>query len=62
MMHEVMTLYEVSLIYYQKTNSAANKNLASVINKWKDSSKYFYRLVSSYIFSHDDMSYQYDLK
>ena len=57
-----MTLYEVSLIYYQKTNSAANKNLASVINKWKDSSKYFYRLVSSYIFSHDDMSYQYDLK
>ena len=62
MMHEVMTLYEVSLIYYQKTNSAPNRNLASVINKWKDSSKYFYRLVSSYIFSHDDMSYQYDLK
>ena len=62
MMHEVMTLYEVLLIYYLKTNSAANRNLARAINKSKDSSKYFYRLVGSYIFSHDNMSYQYDLK
>ena len=33
MMYGVMTLYTVSLLYYQKaTNSAVNKNLASVIN------------------------------
>ena len=33
MMYGVMTLYKVSLLYYQKTtNSAVNRNLASVIN------------------------------
>ena len=53
-----MTLYEVSLLYYRKTtNSAVNRNLASVINNWNDSSKCFYELVESYIFLHD----QYDL-
>ena len=32
-MYGVMTLYKVSLLYYQKTiNSAVNRNLASVIN------------------------------
>ena len=32
-MYGVMTLYEVSLLNYQKTrNSAVNRNLASVIN------------------------------
>ena len=58
MMYGVITLYEVSLLYYQKTtNSAVNRNLASVINNWNDSSKSFYELVKSYIFLHD----QYDL-
>ena len=33
MMYEVMTLYKVPLLYNQKTtNSAVNRNLASVIN------------------------------
>ena len=33
MMYGVMTLYEMSVLYYQKTaNSAVNRNLASVIN------------------------------
>ena len=51
-------LYEVPLLYYQKTtNRAVNRNLASVINNWNDSSKCFYELVKSYIFLHD----QYDL-
>ena len=32
-MYGVTTLYEVSLLYYQKTtDSAVNRNLASVIN------------------------------
>ena len=57
MMYGVMTLYKVSLLYYQKTNSAVNRNLASVINNWNDSSNCFYELVKSYIFLHD----QYDL-
>ena len=54
MIYGVITLYEVSLLYYQKTtNSAVNRNLASVINNWNDSSKSFYELVKSYIFLHD---------
>ena len=58
MMYGVMTLYEMSLLYYQNiTNSAVNRNLASVINNWNDSSKCFYELVKSYIFLHD----HYDL-
>ena len=58
MMYGVMALYEVSLLYYQKTtNSAGNRNLASVINDWNNSSKSFYELAKSYIFLHD----QYDL-
>ena len=33
MMHEAMTLYEASLLHYQKTtNSAVNRNAASLIN------------------------------
>ena len=57
MMYGYMTLYEVSLLYYQKTtNSAVYGNLASVINNWNDSSKCFYTLVTSYIFLLD----QYD--
>ena len=32
MMNGVMKLCEVSFLYYQKTNSAVNKNPASVIN------------------------------
>ena len=58
MMYGVMALYEVSLLYYQKTaNSAGNRNLASVINDWNNSSKSFYELAKSYIFLYD----QYDL-
>ena len=57
-MYGVMTLYEVSLLCYQKrTNSAVKRNLVSVINNWHDSSACFSDLVKSYIFSHD----QYDL-
>ena len=53
-----MTLYEVSLLYYQNTkNSAVNRNLPSVINKRNDSFERFYVLVKSYTFLHD----QYDL-
>ena len=58
MMYGVMMLYEAPLLYYQKTaNRAVNRNLASVINNWNDSSKCFYELVESHIFLHD----QYDL-
>ena len=58
MMYGVMALYEVSLLYYQKTaNSAGNRNIASVINDWNNSSKSFYELAKSYIFLYD----QYDL-
>ena len=58
MMHGAMTLSEVLLLYYQKTrNSAMNRNLASAINNWNDSSRYFYELIKSYIFLHS----QYDL-
>ena len=40
MMYEVTTLYEVSNLYYQMTaKTAVNKNLASVINNWNNSSK-----------------------
>ena len=54
----VMTIYDVSLLYYQKTaNSVVNRNLASLINNWNDSSKCFYEPVKSHIFLHD----QYDL-
>ena len=57
-MTPVMTLYEMSLLCYQKTtNRAGNGNLAGVINFWNDSSKSFFELVKSYIFLHD----QYDL-
>ena len=65
MMHVVMTLYEVSLLCYQKiTNSTVNGNLASVINIWNDSTKSFFELVKSYIFLHDQyylLTCQYDL-
>ena len=65
MMHVVMTLYEVSLLCYQKiTNSTVNGNLASVINIWNDSSKSFFELLKSYIFLHDQyylLTCQYDL-
>ena len=58
MIYGVITLYEVSLLYYQKTtNSAVNRNLASVINNWNDSSKCFYELVKPYISLHGQMSY-----
>ena len=58
-----MTFYEVSLLYYQKTtNCAENRNLASVINNWNDSSKCFYELIMSYLFLHDQISYKYDLR
>ena len=40
-----MSLYEMSLFYYQNaTNSAVNRHLASVTNKWNDSFKCFYEL------------------
>ena len=46
-----MTLYKVSLLYYQKTtNSAVNRNLTSVINNLNDSSKSFYEPVKSYTY------------
>ena len=65
MMYVVMTLYEVSLLCYQKiTNSAVKGNLASVINIWNDSSKSFFELVKSYIFLHDQyylLTCQYNL-
>ena len=56
-MYGVMALYNVSLLYYQKTmnsavtiNDAVNRNLASVINNWNDCSNCFYELVKSYIY------------
>ena len=58
MMYGVMTLYKVSLLYYQNTKDRAiNRNIGSVINNWNDSHKLFYELVKSHIFLHD----QYDL-
>ena len=58
MMYGVMTLYEMSVLYYQKTaNSAVNRNLASVINNWNDFSKCFYELLKSNILLQDQMSY-----
>ena len=58
MMYRFMTLYEASLLYYQKAaSSAVNRNLASVINNQNDSSKCSYELVNSYIYFHG----QYDL-
>ena len=43
MMYGVITLYEVLLLYYQKTrNIAVNRNLASVTNNWNDSLGCFY--------------------
>ena len=51
MMSGVMRLYEVSLLYYQMTNIAVNRNLASVINNWNNSSKSFYELIVIYIFA-----------
>ena len=57
-MYGVLTLYKVPLLYYQKTtNSAVNRNLASVINNWNDFSKCFYELVKSYT----NCCIQYDL-
>ena len=51
MMYGVMTLYQLSLLYYQMTTtSAVNRNLASVINNWNDSSKCFYELIKLHIF------------
>ena len=51
MMYGVLTLYKLSLLYYQTaTNSAVKRNLASVINDWNDSSKCFYKLVDSYTY------------
>ena len=51
MMYGVMTLYQLSLLYYQMTTtSAVNRNLASVINNWNDSSKCFYELINLHIF------------
>ena len=53
-----MTLYEVSLFYYQMaTYSAGNRNLGSVINKWNNCSKCFYEVIKSNIFLHDQVSY-----
>ena len=50
-MYGVMTLYQLSLLYYQMTTtSAVNRNLASVINNWNDSSKCFYELIKSHVF------------
>ena len=58
MMYGVMTLYETSLLYYQKTtNNAVNRNLASVINNSNDFSKCFHELVKTHLFLHD----QHDL-
>ena len=57
MMYGVMTLYE--FLYYQMTatNSALNRNLASVINNWNNSPLNVYELIKSYIILHDQMSY-----
>ena len=55
-MYGVLTL--LPMFYYQKTtNSAVNRNLASVIDKQNDSSKCFYELVTSYT----NLCSQYDL-
>ena len=49
MMYGVLTLYKVPLLYYLKTtNGAVNRNLASLIDNWIDSSECFYQLVKSY--------------
>ena len=51
MLYGVLTLYKVSLLSYQKTtNSAVNRNLASVINNGNDSSICFYGPAKSYIY------------
>ena len=56
MMYGVLTL--LPLLYHQNTtNSAVNRNLASVINNWNDFSKCFYELVKSY----KNCCIQYDL-
>ena len=55
MMSGVMRLYEVSLLYYQMTNIAVNRNLASVINNWNNSSKSFYELIVIYIFASKEL-------
>ena len=58
MMYGVMTFYEVSLLYCEiGTNSAVSGDLASVSNDWNDFSKYFYELIKSYIFFHNQVSY-----
>ena len=63
MLYGVLTLYKVSLLSYQKTtNSAVNRNLASVINNGNDSSICFYGPVKSYIyFCMINMIYYYEL-
>ena len=37
------------------TNSAVNRNLASVLNKWNNCSDYFEELVKLYIFLQDQL-------
>ena len=53
MMYGVMTLYGVSLLHYQMTNSAVNKNLACVINDWNNSSYCLWTNKAIYNFLHD---------
>ena len=60
-MYGVMTLDEVSLLCYQMTtNNAINKNIASVINSWSNSSKCLWtnKVIYIYMFLHDQMNYQ----
>ena len=53
-MYGVMTLDEVSLLCYQMTtNNAINKNIASVINSWSNSSKCLWtnKVIYIYVFA-----------
>ena len=58
-----MTLYEVSLLYYQMTtNIVVNRNLASVIRNWKNYSECFHVLIKSCIFLQDELKLSIWLK
>ena len=57
MMEEVLTLYKVSLLYYQMTtNSAVNRNLTSIIKNWNNCSECCHGLIKSCIFLYDQLT------
>ena len=57
MMEGVLTLYKVSLLYYQMTtNSAVNRNLTSIIKNWNNCSECCHGLIKSCIFLYDQLT------